>query len=908
MMRRNPLVLLTFAVLMLAAAGVRAQDRIGVFFDADGTVTTATTTTPNQAVPMWLLLLEPTQPDVRAWECRVALDSEGPMPLAAWTLAGTANNFVSAPAFFVGLGNPLPAAPVVVLATGTLIVPEAGQEVTLRVTPFSTPSLDDPLAEGHTLMLPVYGSGPDLDLFPLTYANGCGLPVCRVNDDGAAGPPLLANVPAGLFFDPEITSYRIWLRNEGTQPAAGILGLEGQDYEFGLGDLLAPTIFDQRDRPFMVNPGGELLLEIRQAGGAVPGIAGQLVLDPCADPVIIELGEHVAGAGCRVLSNADQAVFDFGAVGLGFTVTREIRVRNDDPATVIRLEPTVVGDDFAYTGPAQMYVPPASSIMVPVVFQPTVLGDRLGLFDTGLGSCGTIELLGSGIVEDPNCVVATDLLAFGTVAVGVTVMRSVQVTNDSGGTLRCAPEIVDPLGCFSVNPNPFTLAPGQGRYVTVICSAPVSGAFAAELTLAPGCPAVELRASALPGVTSYTVAPDSIGFGPVDVGAAAQRIVTITNTGTLPVTVVPAISGETAFSTFGQFVVAPGTTGQMTVYFRPLAARSFLATLDLGLPGEETVSLTGEGLAITDRVGLYFDPAYTRTYWSTTVPEEHVMAFLVLHAPTAGAGVAGWDLCLDTYYGDARVVAWYLPATGVVGLGPDPDDRGCARVRYDTPLPWAQDILLATVEYLAPLPGSPSWITLAANPSSDRARPARLLRRGRRQHGAAAADAAGAGPPGADQLVPGAGGSAADARGPGRRRCGAPVLAVHGPGGRGIPRVPAGGRVTGGARHRRAGGLRRRSRVLVGPAAPGERLPADLHPDQGRRRDRVAGRPGGQRAHGRDVAGRHPPAGQLSQSLQPRDPHPLRTGRGVPGAAADLRPGRAPGGRGGRRGPARGPA
>src|SRR3989339_1040086 len=95
----------------------------------------------------------------------------------------------------------------------------------------------------------------------------------------------------------------------------------------------------------------------------------------------------------------------------------------------------------------------------------------------------------------------------------------------------------------------------------------------------------------------------------------------------------------------------------------------------------------------TDVVGVYFDPAYTLGVLNGVTTPAFLTGYLVLHNPSAPAGVGGWELCAEVE-GPAQFTSWQLegltinastPPCFTVGIG------GAA-------LPAGQNVLLATFQ------------------------------------------------------------------------------------------------------------------------------------------------------------------------------------------------------------------
>jgi hypothetical protein len=100
-----------------------------------------------------------------------------------------------------------------------------------------------------------------------------------------------------------------------------------------------------------------------------------------------------------------------------------------------------------------------------------------------------------------------------------------------------------------------------------------------------------------------------------------------------------------------------------------------------------------------DVIGIYFDPAYTQTEISITDLPAMVTGYLVLKNPTSGYPVNGWECCAEIE-GDAIFVSWELEGQALNVLTPP-----CFTVGIGgEPLPYGDDILLATFEVLVESP------------------------------------------------------------------------------------------------------------------------------------------------------------------------------------------------------------
>jgi hypothetical protein len=206
---------------------------------------------------------------------------------------------------------------------------------------------------------------------------------------------------------------------------------------------------------------------------------------------------------------------------------------------------------------------------------------------------------------------------YGTVAVNTTTTKAISFRND--GTVDVTPATIT-----SSNPSDFavvtggTCAVGQVIKVGATCTVQVgftpTGNGAKESTLSitqPGDPSwdgvnssVHLTGTGANG--ALTADPETIDFGTVSVGqTASARTFTVANSGTLTTTIgTVLVSSPSEFplagGTCAGATLAPAATCTVSVAFKPEAAGSRTATMDVGGSGGASVSvaLSGSGRSV----------------------------------------------------------------------------------------------------------------------------------------------------------------------------------------------------------------------------------------------------------------------------------------------------------------------
>jgi hypothetical protein len=165
---------------------------------------------------------------------------------------------------------------------------------------------------------------------------------------------------------------------------------------------------------------------------------------------------------------------------------------------------------------------------------------------------------------------------------------------------------------------------------------------------------VQLSAAA-PGLS---VNATTIAFGNVDLNAPATQSITLTSTGTSPVTVNSATTSGTGFSASGltfPLTLNPGQTATLSVAFNPTTAVLFTGALTISSNassnGTVTISLSGTGISVTYDVDLSWSAPTDNT--------DPVSGYRIYRAPTGSSTyqVLNSSLNTPTTFTDANVVS-----------------------------------------------------------------------------------------------------------------------------------------------------------------------------------------------------------------------------------------------------------
>jgi hypothetical protein len=579
---------LVAAVLVMALwpgpATAQEQDRLGVFFDAAGTVDRVKTLALYEPVDCYLVLMNPSEASgVSGWECIVELMTDGPAVQGGWTLTGSAINIDTPPRFSVGLGTALPWSETIVLATGTLFVPEPIQEIEIYLHSYDPPSLLDPPGFGYPVYAPVCVAGDDPNhLIPLGWAAGCeGDPVAIINDDTASQPNLLDFWPASLNFDwVPVGGNRtldLTFRNNTSLILSGKLQESSDFFWLQLdGQLVSDRV------QFQLRPGQQKSVQVTFNALTADEHTADLVFSQC-DQVLGTIS--CIGNSENPICLISPEALDFGTLLYGEPRARTFTITNDGGGLLTGSVGELC-DDFDITaGGGAFSLGTGQSRDVVVYFQAFAAGEyTCDVEVTGLG-CPDVVCTATVETSPPVCSITPTFLDFGEVAVGTSRVMSFTIRNLGGEPFSGnIPQTCGPFSVVGGTAGSFTVYPSSSRQVFVEFEPEYAGVVECTLDLGAGiCSPVELTGTGWTQVVCQ-LSPTSLNFGAVDLGSSAERTLTITNLGSEPLTgSLPSECGDfTVTQGAGGFELLPGQSRVARIRFAPteIGPRSCLLEIE----------------------------------------------------------------------------------------------------------------------------------------------------------------------------------------------------------------------------------------------------------------------------------------------------------------------------------------
>ena len=497
-----------------------------------------------------------------------------------------------------------------------------------------SPALPLTLQPGQALTLPVkFGpktSGGENGQLVIA-SNAAATPSVTVdligNGAAAAPPPPTAGTPALTLSSTVVNFGSVAVGSQGsnsvTLTSSGTAAVVLQSVAvsgtgFSVGQLHLPVT---------LAVGQQITLPLSFAPASGGAQQGQVTLTDNAtgSPDTINL----TGTGTTTASLSVPTSLDFGDVTVGSEGDKTITLVSNGSGPVTINSITVAGVSFS--GSAQVLpqvLQPNQQMSVKLKFDPKAEGNATGTVTVSSNSASSpssvVQIHGNGVVaSSPSLSASASSLSFGQVPLGSPATKTVTVTSTGTapatitggnvtGTGYTATYAGVPVGNLSA---PITLQPGQVVTFSVAFDPTAAGASNGQLSLATdtGSPVnVSLTGTGVQNTSpALTMSAPSLNFGDVQMGSKATLQLTLTSSGTAPVTI---SSSTIAGQAFGISSVAypagitgwpatlnPGQQVVLSIAFAPDSATSFtgdLAVASNASGGTGNVPLSGTGDAV----------------------------------------------------------------------------------------------------------------------------------------------------------------------------------------------------------------------------------------------------------------------------------------------------------------------
>jgi hypothetical protein len=352
-------------------------------------------------------------------------------------------------------------------------------------------------------------------------------------------------------------------------------------------------------------------------------------------PQTVSISGTGAVAAPAVSLSAATLTFASTAVGTA-AATQKITVTNSGTAALTWNSPAVSlsgNSSFSQTNTCTSALAIKATCTITVTFKPSSVGALSGsvsLADNAAGSPQAVSLSGTG--SGAVAGLSVNSLAFSPLAVGSTATKTVTLTNSGNAALTLASTAFTIAGTNATsfsqsNKCGTSVAANASCVITVNYKPAAGGQLSATLNVAGttgGLPLqVALSGSGLAPAVSLSSASLTFSGTPVGTPAATQQV-TLTNTGTAPLTLAASAvtlsgTGATSYSqsnTCGTSVAVSGSCA-ITVTFTPKASgtlTSAVSIADNATGSPEKITLSGSGTVPAASLS-----AASLTFSSTTV-------------------------------------------------------------------------------------------------------------------------------------------------------------------------------------------------------------------------------------------------------------------------------------------------
>ena len=381
--------------------------------------------------------------------------------------------------------------------------------------------------------------------------------------------------------------------------------------------------------PVTLNPNQSVTLQVQFNPTSAGAASGQLTITSNSTTGGTA---KVALSGNGTVTTTPQLTVNPTAVNFGNTqvnvpVTQPVTLTSTGTAAVTISAATVSGAGFSVSGTTfPVTLNPNQSVTLQVQFNPTSAGAASGQLtinsDSTTGGTAKVALSGNGTVATTaQLTVSAGSLSFGNVAVNSTATLPLTLTSSGTAPVTINAATLSGAGFADSGATfPVTLNPNQAVTLQVEFDPTAAGAATGQLKITSNSSSGATTIVQLSGTGTVATTPQllvsatSLPFGNVPVGSTATQSVTLTSSGTAPVTVSSVALQGAGFSDSGAtfpMTLNPNQSVTLKVQFDPTAAGAVSGKLTItsnSTTGSTTqVSLSGTGTAVAHEIDLNWD-------------------------------------------------------------------------------------------------------------------------------------------------------------------------------------------------------------------------------------------------------------------------------------------------------------
>jgi hypothetical protein len=317
---------------------------------------------------------------------------------------------------------------------------------------------------------------------------------------------------------------------------------------------------------------------------------GRALLFALASCLTIAMSACGAGVSVPLGSGGLQVspgTINFGNVPVGHEVDSSVSVTNSNASPIAVSQVNVSGQPFSLLSNASVPISiPAGGIYnLKIGFKPAstvAYSGQITLIDTSAKMIAQVPMQGAGASPDaPQLTVSAASLNFGSLALNTSTTQSLTLTSTGTAPVTVNTAAITGTGFTIVGGSlPVTLNPTQSMTLQVQYLPTATGAASGQITISSNSSSGSTVVVALSGTSTAAPSPQlavsaaSLSFGSVTVNTATTQSLTLTSTGTAPVTVSSATITGAGFTIVGGSVpvtLNPTQAVTLQVQFLPTA-------------------------------------------------------------------------------------------------------------------------------------------------------------------------------------------------------------------------------------------------------------------------------------------------------------------------------------------------
>jgi hypothetical protein len=379
--------------------------------------------------------------------------------------------------------------------------------------------------------------------------------------------------------------------------------------------------------PATLSPNQTLTLQVKFAPTATGSAAGSLTISSnsvSGSTTTVSLSG--TGAATTPQLSFSATSLSFGSVTVNSSATKSLTLTSIGTSPVTVNSAAITGAGFTIvSGSLPVTLNPTQAVTLQVQFLPTATGSASGQItissNSSTGGTTAVTLSGTGTAAtNPQLTVSATSLSFGSVTVNTATTQSLTLTSTGTSPVTVSSAAITGAGFTIVAASfPVTLNPTQSVTLQVQFDPTATGTASGQIAITSNSSKGSTASVALSGTGTaanpqLTVSAGSLSFGSVTVNTATTQSLTLTSTGTTPVTANSATITGAGFTIIGASfptTLNPNQTATLKLQFEPTTAGALTGQLSISsnstTGGTATVSLTGTGTAVAHQVDLTWD-------------------------------------------------------------------------------------------------------------------------------------------------------------------------------------------------------------------------------------------------------------------------------------------------------------